>query len=83
MSGWHFMSIDKTRAKEINAMFGNKKRGWGSLPVEVVIGKSKWNTSIFPDSKSGTFLLALKSAIRKQEHIHKGDKVKAKISILA
>lgn len=83
MSGWHFMTIDKTRTKEINALFGHAKRGWGSLPVTVKIGKSEWKTSIFHDTKSGTYLLAVKALIRKQEKISTGDKIKANVSILS
>lgn len=82
MSGWHFLTIPKKETKEINKKFGSMKRGWGSLPVLVTLGKSKWNTSIFPDKKSETYLLPLKSEIRKKEKVFADDSVIFSIKIL-
>ena len=52
--------------KEISA---GPKRGFGSLRVEATIGSTTWKTSIFPDSKSATFLLPIKKDVRTNEHI--------------
>ena len=81
MGGWHFITIGKKQAKDIDRKFGMMKRGWGSLPVSAKVGKSEWKTSIFPDRKTGTYLLAIKSAIRKKENIKIGDTVKITIEI--
>lgn len=80
-AAWHFASVPKTISAKIQKKFGMKTRGWGSLPVEVSLGKSKWETSIFPDKRSGTFLLPLKAAIRKAEELYEEDKIKIKIII--
>jgi hypothetical protein len=72
---WHFVTIGKKLSSEIDKKFGIFKRGWGSLPVSVKIGKSEWRTSIFPDKKSGSYLLAIKAEIRKKENIKIGDNV--------
>jgi len=72
---WHFITIPKETASEIKAAFGKRARSWGSLPVTATIGKTKWDTSIFPDSKSGTYILPLKLAVRKVEKINSGDEV--------
>ena len=71
---WHFASLPKNIAIEIKSL---KKfsRGWGSYPVKVTIGKTSWTTSIFPDSKNGTYLLPIKSEVRKKEKITAGDKI--------
>jgi len=69
MAGWHFVSLSKAQSEEIKKNYAAQKRGWGSLPVEVKLGKSTWRTSIFPDKRSGTYLLPLKSEIRKKEEI--------------
>ena len=45
------------------------KRGWGSVRVKVTLGKTKWDTSIFPDKKSGTYLLPIKAEVRIKEHV--------------
>ena len=49
MAGWHFVTLPKQRAEEITERFGERKRGFGSLRVEVTIGRTTWKTSIFPD----------------------------------
>lgn len=82
MSGWHFLTIPKKEAGEIKVKFGSLKRGFGSLPVLVTLGKSKWNTSIFPDKKSETYLLPLKAKIRVKEKIFLDDFVVFSIKIL-
>ena len=75
MVGWHFMSVPKKQSEDIKKRFGAKAKGWGSLPVAVKIGKTSWTTSIFPDKKSGTYLLPLKAQVRKKEGIRQGDMV--------
>lgn len=75
MSGWHFLTIPKKTALEIDKEFSNLKRGWGSLPVNVKIGKTNWKTSIFPDKESGGYMLPLKSEVRKKESLKEGTKV--------
>ena len=81
MAGWHFVTLPKKQAKEIKKTFGGRKRGWGSLPVEVTIGKTSWQTSIFPDKKTQSYLLPLKAEVRKKEGITDGDIIVLKIEI--
>jgi uncharacterized protein (DUF302 family) len=57
------------------------KAGFGSVPVMVTIGKTKWKTSIFPDKRSGTYLLPLKAEVRKKESIYSGDNISLIIEI--
>ena len=81
MAGWHFVGIPKRESDQINKSFGLFKKGWGSLPVLVTLGKNKWKTSIFPDKQSGTYLLPLKAEIRKKEGISANDNVSFAIEI--
>ncbi len=69
MAGWRFLTLSKKQGQEIKKRFGTHVRGWGSLPVSVTIGATVWNTSIFPDKKSGSYVLPLKAKIRKAENI--------------
>ena len=75
MSGWRFLFIPKHKSREIKEKFGKSAKGWGSLPVFATIGKTTWKTSIFPDKKSGTYLLPLKAQVRKKENIYDDDNV--------
>lgn len=81
MAAWRFITVPKKDSEVITKTHGAKKRGWGSLPVTVAIGKTKWNTSIFPDKKSGTYLLPLKAAVRKAEGIFDDDTVSYSITL--
>lgn len=78
---WHFVTIPQDITKEINFFFGDVKRGWGSLPVVVTVGKTDWKTSIFPDKKTETFILPIKSEVRKKEEIHADDKIDISIEL--
>ena len=75
IGGWRFLMIPKKVGKEIKEQFGKYAAGWGSLKVKVVLGKTSWKTSIFPDKKAGTYLLPLKAEVRKNEVIEDGAKV--------
>ena len=81
-ANWHFVTIDKETGKEIKETFGKHAKGFGSLPVEVTVGKTVWKTSIFPDTYSRSYLLPLKAAIRKKEDIEVGDQVAFSIVLL-
>ena len=81
MGGWHFLQVDKQSSKKIKDKHGQVRRGWGSIRVVVTLGKSTWKTSIFPDSKSGTYLLPLKAEVRQKEKVEAKDKVKFVLNI--
>jgi hypothetical protein len=82
MAGWHFLTVPKKESEAIKKVHGAHARGWGSLPVTAVIGKTSWKTSIFPDRQSGTYLLPLKVAVRRSEGVDAGDSVSYSITIL-
>lgn len=71
-AAWHFVSVSKKASQEIREIIGEGYRGFGSVPVKVTVGQTSWQTSIFPDKKSGTYLLPLKAKVRKQENIKDG-----------
>ena len=74
-AAWHFITVPQKESAKIKETFGKSRRGWGSIPVSVAIGKTKWKTSIFPDKKSNAYLLPLKAEVRKKEEISQGDTV--------
>lgn len=75
MAGWHFVHVDKKQSAMLKETYAEAKRGFGSIPVKVSMGKAHWETSIFPDKRSGTYVLPLKAAVRKAEGIEAGDNV--------
>lgn len=81
--GWHFITIPEDISSDITRQFGDVKRGWGSLPVRVTIGKTTWETSIFPDKKAQGYLLPVKALVRKKEGIRADNKVTLTLEVTA
>lgn len=79
--GWHFANLSLKQSRDIKELFGGDARGWGSLPVTVRIGATEWRTSIFPDRKSRTYLLAIKADVRRKERIAADSAINATIWI--
>ncbi len=72
---WHFIGIPKQVGQHIRATSGARTRGFGSIPVTVIIGETTWQTSIFRDKASESYLLPIKAMVRKKEDLQAGDKV--------
>jgi hypothetical protein len=80
-AAWHFIAVPKNESADIKQRFSGKARGWGSLPVFVMLGECTWKTSIFPDKKSGQYLLPLRAIVRKNEGLFAGDTVQLTLEI--
>lgn len=78
---WHFVTVPNDISAQIKEMFGYLKAGWGSLRAKLTIGKTTWETSLFPDTKSGGYLIPLKTEIRCKENIGIGDEVEILIEV--
>lgn len=80
---WHFMYVDKKISEDIKArQKGKMRRGFGGVRVEVKTGKTVWETSIFPDSRSGTYLLPLKASVRRAESLFESDPISFTLKLL-
>jgi hypothetical protein len=80
-AAWHFVNVDKKVSEKIRKAIGRNTRGFGSVPVSVTIGKTTWQTSVFPDKQSGTYLLPLKKHVRMKEEIAAGDAIRFTLRI--
>lgn len=80
-TAWHFVSLPSEFSEGIRALRGPRAPGWGSLRVTATIGGTTWRTSIFPDTKSGAFILPLKAEVRRRESIGAGDRVAVTVEI--
>lgn len=81
-AAWYFLSLPQDIADSILASCLHRPRGFGAVKVEVSIGASVWTTSVFPDSKRQTYLLPVKSMIRKQENLSPGQEVTVTLRLL-
>jgi hypothetical protein len=78
---WTFVSLPDEASAEIREVAGAIPRGFGSVRVTVTIGASTWKTSIFPDAKSGVYVLPLKKAVRKAEGVEAGDTATVRVEL--
>ncbi len=76
---WHFVTLPGELADDIKAITAGRAKGFGSVPVKAAIGQTRFETSLFPDTKSGSYLLPLKKAVRAAEGLAPG--VTATVSI--
>lgn len=82
-AAWHFLTLPKRPAADIKKRFGAHARGWRSLRVAATVGKTRWLTSIFPDSKSASYLLPVKASVRKKEKLAAGKTLAFTLEIFA
>lgn len=81
--GWHFVTLPEDLADEFGDLHEDDERGFGSLPVEVTIGGTTWQTSIFPDRVSASYLLPVKKSVRTAERLVEGDSVYVSLRVAA
>jgi hypothetical protein len=74
-AAWHFVTLPPEAAEQVEHAReqAGGGAGFGSVPVEVTVGGSTWRTSVFPDTRSGSFVLPVKAAVRRQEDVGDGD----------
>jgi hypothetical protein len=58
------------------------KKCFGSIRVEVSIGDQIWNTLVFPDKSSGSYLWPIKQSVRKAVNIAAGSIVNIRLIII-
>ncbi len=74
-AAWHFITIPVDISQEIKAITAGPRRGFGSVRVTVTVGEYSWKTSIFPDAKTGCYLLPVKKEVRAKNTLLPGDVV--------
>ncbi len=82
LSGWHFISIPKEQGGKIREKYRHLHKGWSSLPIEIYLGKTRWNTSMFWSKDAQSYILPLKAEVRRKEEIMVNDTVKYTIKIM-
>jgi|SRR3989344_460044 len=86
-SFWRFARVPEKMSAQIKELQkkemqkGKLRRGWGAIYAKVKVGKSEWQTSIFPDRHSGTYVLPLKKEIRYEENLYDGTDITVSIEI--
>jgi hypothetical protein len=76
---WYFVTVPAEQSDDIKAISASVTYGWGVIPVQVRIGKTKWTTSLFP--KDDRYLVPIKASIRKAEKLEEGDNVTLQLKV--
>lgn len=78
--GWHFLTLPAALTDGLKLLRG-RSRAWGSMRVEARLGDCHWRTSLFPDTKSGAFLLPIKAEVRRRAGVAAGDRISVQVEI--
>lgn len=69
-AAWHFVTLPVEVSDDIAAM--TEPTPFGSVRVRATIGDTTWETSLFPDSASDSYLLPVKRSVRARERLSDG-----------
>ncbi len=79
--GWHYLIVKGQTAMEIRYAALGRTGGFGSIKVRAKIGKTEWQTSLFPHRDSGGFIILLKAEVRRREGIKARKRVTIRLAI--
>jgi len=77
---WSFVTLPPEAAEEVRERSG-EPLGFGSVRVHVEAAGTAWDTSVFPDASSGSFVLPVKKAVRVAADVVEGDDLTVTLSL--
>jgi hypothetical protein len=78
--GWYFVTLPPDVSDEIREQ-APRGPGFGSVKVSATVGATRWETSVFPESKSGSYVLPVKQRVRRENGLVAGDTVAVRLSV--
>jgi hypothetical protein len=79
-AAWHFVTLPGDLSDDLRVQHGGG-RGFGAVPVRVTVGASTWETSVFPDTTRGAYLLPVKKEVRRREGLEAGEPVEVALEV--
>jgi len=76
---WFFVTVPAKESRDLQAILGFVTYGWGMIPADVRIGKTRWRTSLFP--KDGCYIVPIKASVRKAEDLEEGDEATVQLEV--
>ena len=76
---WYFVTVPAEPSLALQAASGMVSYGWGMIPVAVQVGRTRWETSLFP--KDGRFVVPIKADVRRAERLAEGDTVSVRLTV--
>lgn len=74
-ANWVFLSLPIDLAETVRLAAFLSPRGWGSVRVSAEAGDVRWETSLFPDRRSGSYILPVKASVRRRLGVSVGDRL--------
>ena len=65
-AAWKYITIPESKVPNV------PRRGWGSVRLDVTVGGSTWQTSMFP--YKGNYFIPIKQLVCKKEGLEVGEK---------
>ena len=81
-AAWWFLTVPAEVGDDVRARTEGTRRGFGSVRVRVKVGETAWSTSVFPDSKSGSYVLPVMKDVRRREGLEEGDQVAVALELV-
>lgn len=78
-SPFHFVTVPDDGCVALRALAPVVSYGWGMIPVRVTIGRTVWETSLFP--KDGRYVVPVKDVVRAAEGLEVGDVAALELTI--
>ena len=80
-AAWYFVTLPYDVSDEIDELVPDKA-GFGSVKVQVTVGSTSWQTSVFPDKQAASFVLPVKKAVRQSEGLIEGGAVSVTLRVV-
>ena len=79
---WVFLALPPEVSDLVDEQATEGGRGFGSVRVQVLVGSTEWETSLFPSKQRGTYVLPVKKAVRRAEGVAPGDEVRVSLRVV-
>ncbi|HEX2307066.1 MAG TPA: DUF1905 domain-containing protein [Jatrophihabitantaceae bacterium] len=76
---YYFVSVPDDKCVDLHAISKHVSYGWGVIPVEARIGRTVFETSLFP--KDGGYLVPVKDRVRNAEGLDAGETVTVRLKV--
>ncbi len=76
---FYYVAVPEDESEDIRAISAALTYGWGCIPVEVRVGGTAFETSLFP--KDGRYLVPVKAKVRTALGLVPGDTVTIRLNV--
>jgi hypothetical protein len=76
---WHFITVPEAECAALESVSKLVSYGWGMIPVTARIGKTEWETALWP--KDGSYIVPVKAWVRKAEKLEVTGNVTVRLTV--